>query len=168
LTTAQKTLIDAYDVDDKIASDPFNPNSGAFSQTWTEKAAGYPLGKLVNIDNAVYKCLKPADCGTTDPSDDTAGTTWQSLPSEQVPPSSVVKEVPYSEADLYYSKNLVILNDKVYRCIAADVALDTENITNDCSSETPSATAKYWKQTGLTLNRTGSTVGGPFVADADY
>jgi len=168
LSADEQTRIGAYEVTDTITSDLFNPNSGAFSQTWTEKTGGYPLGKLVNIDNTVYKCLKPADCGSKDPSDDTAGTTWQSLPSEQVPPSSVVKEVPYSANDIYYGRDMVILDNKVYRCKAVDVEIDTDNVTNDCNSETPSATASYWKTTGLSVVREGSTVGGPFVADADY
>ena len=76
LTTETQNVAGAYEITDKIASDPFNPNSGEFSETWTAKAGGYPLGKLVNIDNGVYKCLKPADCGKTDPGDDDKGTVW--------------------------------------------------------------------------------------------
>lgn len=167
LSDTVRATIDAYDVNDKIAADPFNPNSGEFSETWTKKAGGYSLDKIVNIDNGVYKCQKPALCGSTDPGSDKDGV-WLAMTSERVPPSSIVQEVDYSEASLYYNRDLVISDSKIYRCIAENVVIDTDNTTNDCNSEKPSASAKAWFLTGQDPARDKSIVGGPFVAEADY
>lgn len=168
LTTAQQGFLNAYDVNVTIAAEEFNPNSGENSQYWTKKEGGYAQGKLVTMDNNLWRCESKDSCGTTDPGDNDT-TVWSVVTNERVPPSSLVREEDYNEKTPYTNLDLAIKGDVIYRCTAPDTVIGTET-TNDCQVNDPSTVndVEIWKPTSLKTDRAKPIDGGPFVADYNY